>query len=307
MSNSESNRVLFLRSSYTTEDERVEKIKSYNKNIDFQISNFSKIFFKIDGDISIEIDKQPIESFKYIYFRSWRKDSKDASIAIAIAKYLEKKTNILFDDPEVSFANTGNKLTQMVILNLNNLPIPKTLFFSSSEFALDNIKRITKELSFPMIVKSVRGARGNSNFRVKNKQELITILSENPTILFLIQEYIHNQYDFRILTLGYKAKVAEKRIRKNDESHLNNASQGAVEEFVNINQVSADILLLAEEASIAFSRKIAGVDIIESSEDEKKYIIEVNPSPGFSIDDPTSNELEEFYKYIASNIENVKE
>ena len=66
--------------------------------------------------------------------------------------------------------------------------------------------------------------------------------------LYLLQEYIPNDFDYRVLVLGGKARVIEKKTRTKD-TFRNNVALGATEEFLNISDAPKDILLLAEKLS----------------------------------------------------------
>ena len=96
---------------------------------------------------------------------------------------------------------------------------------------------------------------------------------------FLVQQYIKNDGDFRVMTVGYKCIGGFKRQPKVERLVLNQSegkSRGLVE-------VPGDVAETAERAARVLGVEVAGTDLVRNTEDGKVYIIEVNEAPQFKV------------------------
>ncbi len=148
---------------------------------------------------------------------------------------------------------------------------------------------------FPFIVKMSSGGRhGMGTFFIQNETSLAELKAEiqkrkdfaiknNKTVPnfrgFLIQEYIPNDGDFRVITVGYKCIGGFKRAVKEEKLVLNKS----VGKSQNLTEVPADVVKLAEDAAKALQIEVAGTDLVRSKIDGKVYIVEVNEAPQFSV------------------------
>lgn len=160
---------------------------------------------------------------------------------------------------------------------------------------IDDLAEELKKWEFPVIVKLSQGGRhGMGTFFLKsieNFNDLKTRLEErkmkadeegkNVVDLrgFLVQEYIENDGDFRVMTVGYKCIGGFKRQAKVEKLVLNQ-SEGKSEGLV---EVPADVALLAEQAARVVGVEVAGTDLVRSTKDGQVYIIEVNEAPQFKV------------------------
>jgi len=103
-------------------------------------------------------------------------------------------------------------------------------------------------------------------------------------INFIFQEFIPNDFDYRILTLKDSVGSVEKRIRQNKDEHRNNHFLGAKGEYVKVENTDNNLKEISIKAAKAMKRDIAGVDIIVNKENGEIYVIEVNPFPGITWD-----------------------
>lgn len=148
---------------------------------------------------------------------------------------------------------------------------------------------------FPFIVKMSSGGRhGMGTFFIQNEESVAQLKAEiqkrkdfaiknNKTVPnfrgFLIQEYIPNDGDFRVITVGYKCIGGFKRAVKEEKLVLNKS----VGKSQNLTEVPADVVKLAEDAAKALQIEVAGTDLVRSKIDGKVYIVEVNEAPQFSV------------------------
>ena len=86
----------------------------------------------------------------------------------------------------------------------------------------------------------------------------------NPGVKFVLQEFIPNEGDLRILVFGDKPVMAINR-KANNSSHLNNTSQGGLAEVLSLESVSQDILEISKKAAKIIKLQVAGVDVMIDS------------------------------------------
>ena len=162
----------------------------------------------------------------------------------------------------------------------NKLPFPK----STIVFKAKAVNSIIKDYSFPLIVKSSAGRQGKGVFKVNSITELKTAIlqgsQQDTTPSFVIREFIPNDGDVRIFTVGYKAIGAMKRTPKSNDFR-SNISQGGSGANFDLSS-NPQIKQLAEKLSQLTQTEIAGVDIMINKETNKPYILEINPGPQFT-------------------------
>jgi len=163
---------------------------------------------------------------------------------------------------------------------------------------VETINDLKKELvkwEFPAIVKLSQGGRhGMGTFWIREMgdvEKLIHVLEGRrekakekgekivPMRGFLIQEYIRNDGDFRVMTVGYKCVGGFKRMVK-EEKLILNKSQG---NSMAVKELPADVVEIAEKAAEVLGVEVAGTDIIRDTATGKVYIVEVNEAPQFKV------------------------
>lgn len=144
---------------------------------------------------------------------------------------------------------------------------------------------ITAPFNFPVIIKGSGGDRGTRVFKANNLEELeklVRDLRKSETEegrRYMLQEYIENEGDFRILVLGEKVLGVMKRARTAKNEFRNNYSVGGTIEVANLPE---EIKKLAVKAARVCGLAVAGVDVAFRDNDFKKPVIwEVNKGPQF--------------------------
>ena len=151
---------------------------------------------------------------------------------------------------------------------------------------MSDLEEYLKNVSFPLIVKLSQGGRhGMGTFWIREYEDLKKI---NDILMtrkgtrprgFLVQEYIENDGDYRVMTVGYKCIGGFKRQVKEERLVLNK-SQG---KSVGLVSVPEDVALMAEAAAKALEVEVAGTDLVVSKKTGKVYVIEVNEAPQFKV------------------------
>jgi glutathione synthase/RimK-type ligase-like ATP-grasp enzyme len=168
---------------------------------------------------------------------------------------------------------------------------PKSSYVES----LDDLEKELKSWIFPVIVKMSQGGRhGMGTFFLKeladldNLRERLNTRKEKSEIEgkkigvqrgFLIQEYIPNDGDFRVMTVGYKCVGGFKRMPKVEKLVLN-MSEG---NSVGLKVVPKEVAKLAEDAARVLGVEVAGTDLVRDSRSGEICIIEVNEAPQFKV------------------------
>lgn len=223
-------------------------------------------------DVTTGID---IADYDVVYQRRWG-DMPDQALACAI--YLKKK-GVPFLDAETDRAGSKNKLTQSWRLWEADLPFPATVYGvrgTVQDWIVAHID--TLPFGFPMIMKGLEATRGSDNYLVHSVQELQEKLAAHPTVEFLLQEFIPNDCDYRVIVTGDKISFVMRRIAASG-THTNNTSQGGRAELVNVDELSENVQRDCIRAAAIFSRNFAGVDLVYHKETGAHAFFEVNRSP----------------------------
>lgn len=214
---------------------------------------------------------QPIEAYAKVYFRYW---GAQEGHAIAAARICHLK-GIPFLDSETLQVGSKNKITQYVNLYESKLAFPRTLIARN-----DNLLKYRARLGFgfPCIMKDKGGTRGQTNYLVRDEAHMKEIIEAHPQVTFVLQEFIPNDGDYRVIVAGQEVKLVIRR-RAQGSSHLNNTSQGGSATIVPNDELPAQLLENCVRASQFYGREFSGVDIVRSNQNGKYYCFEINRAP----------------------------
>jgi len=169
------------------------------------------------------------------------------------------------------------------------IPFPYTFTIYSEESLL----KISKRLYYPLIVKISEMHRGTGIYLAKSENEVKIIIRKNKNCTFLLREYIPNNCDIRVFTIGFKAVGAMERKPKPEKRRIYNLHE------------HEDVSDLAQKAVKISGVEIAGVDIITDKNTNKNYLLEVNIGPKFSgLEKCGINVAHEIIKYFVTKCKN---
>ena len=178
----------------------------------------------------------------------------------------------------------------------NKLPFPASVLV----FSHKSVGSVIDKFKFPVIVKASTTHQGRGVYLANSKQEIEKIIKENSEISpsFIIREFIPNDSDIRVFTVGYRAIGAMRRIPQKGEFR-SNISLGGIGEKFDLEKYP-EVKYIAEKVSEITGTEIAGVDIIINKETGKPYILEINPGPQFTGFEKYTgiNAAEEIVKYF---------
>lgn len=181
--------------------------------------------------------------------------------------------NIPLWNSEIIHQRSSTKLSCLVQLALAGVSVTETVFSLTDATYLES-------QSLPFVAKAAAASRGESNYLITsedNRQELLTRTAKD----FLVQPFMENDHDLRVICFDGKPQLVLKRSRASDStSHMNNTSQGGNSEWLDLSQVPAELLTVAEKICTIMSREMAGIDFIPNPSSPYQYsCLEVNAIP----------------------------
>lgn len=213
-----------------------------------------------------------IADYDFVYHRRWQEQP---AVALACAIYL-KSQNKLQVDHETYLPSSLSKLTQYWRFYENNLPFPDTVYIPAG-IKLEKARNYIKKFGFPLVIKAANGTRGEANYLVNDEPTLEKLLKDSDE-QYIVQRFIPNDGDYRIVTMGRKPELIIYR-KAHEGAYLNNVSQGAAYKRVGLSALPDIVLEDAAKAATILARDIAGVDVVIDNITNQHYLFEVNRSP----------------------------
>ncbi len=234
------------------------------------------LFFE---DIHIEFTKtqtkifianHPIEKYALIYIRT---TGMYVELQTLISEYCRIHHVPLIDTARMFKTPwIDTKSFELMKLSQNKIPIVKSLFVSLQNVAL------VKKLAYPCVVKITDVDCGNGVFLCTSFNEIKDKIQEIGKHV-LVQSFIPNDGDIRIIVIGNNIIGAMKRVAVDKDEFRNNVSQGG---STFPYEASEQQKKMALSAAKCLQYDVAGVDIIFDKKDNTWKILEVNISPQFT-------------------------
>ncbi len=185
---------------------------------------------------------------------------------------LLEKDNIYVINPAHSIRVARNKLSATMKLDECGLPTPETLVTENPAAALRAVKVFNRA-----VIKPLMGSLGLGSFLadgVDTAYYVVNLLAELNQPLY-IQKYIdkRNNRDIRVFVVDGEVAAA---IYRYAEGWKSNIAQGAKPAPADLDNHIAG---LAVRAAACIGLLYAGIDIVESTENGRVYILEANASP----------------------------
>lgn len=238
-----------------------------------------------------------IDSYDLIYFKSYYRYSE---IAVSLVEYLSHK-KIPFMCQELSSYISFSKLSQYARMTRSGVRIPKTQFIARKHLG-DSYNSLVDYLGLPFVLKAIEGKGGDTNFLVDSKEKFDASLVRAGDDELIAQSFIENEGDMRILVLGNEIKLVISRKRLNENTHLNNTSQGGVAEELSVAELSEESRTIALQAAQIMQREIAGVDIMLESGTGRAYLLEINASPQVASGALTDRKIELYHQLFLNKL-----
>ncbi len=264
------------------------------------LNTFSNLFFEIrTGAVKILINgKTDPAKFDLVFVR---RSGKYIRFMGAISKYLDDKKVDFIDPAFREIGLTLDKATTYLRLAIKDMPIPDTYFCFRG--GVEKFKEdIVKKLGFPMIAKAVCSQRNEAIYVLKNARDFARLTGESNNE-FLFQKYIDIEKEFRLLVMGEKVAVLERKSKRNyDHFKVEYTDPNEPSVFLKLNKASKQMKDLAVKCTKLLSLDVAGIDICVEKETGKNYVFEVNRGPGIVPDSKKSPELKAFAGYLKKRL-----
>jgi len=215
-----------------------------------------------------ELSTVNLAPFKVLYIRNpfVNKSPEFLPQVIALAKKFKRSGKKVVDDVVANGDLALGKWDNYKRLKLSGIPIPKTELLSDYPLPTTH---------YPLILKWIYGFKAREVFFVANELRLKEIFSKFPKNELLIQEFIPAKYEYKIITVGYKALPVATKFKIKDLGFKIDFSSAS---SVPIRGLPSELIEMAETAAKVLGRQLSKVDILESH--GKFYVLEVNRCPG---------------------------
>ena len=250
----------------------VNDITKY-RGFEAEVASYKDLAFSIDGEntqITIFSTGKDLKDFSKIIVLSTSPQHLQNYIFSALACYCRKNNIVLMDD---SFSNLDGKLFALWRFWENGIPVAKT-FFGPKAFLAQRLAEIGNK----GILKSVQGTKGKDNYLISSKEELNQIIDSSPDTSFILQNFVPNDGDWRIILINFEPKLAIYR-SSHGKDYRNNTSVGGEATLVPLQDVDSKIIELAINSAKALDIKIAGADIMQDKNTGDYTVLEVNRTP----------------------------
>ena len=245
------------------------------QGVDVRVVNPKDVDIFVDRDDrkSIIVDGKPRKLPDFVFPRT---GSGTTYFIKAIIRHMERLGVVMINGSD-AIDNVKDKLYSQQILGQSNLPVPKTMLVKHPI----NLELVEKNLSYPMIVKTLSGSYGSGVFMVEDRKQFRQLMKmaelTKPSYNIIIQECIQDSLgkDLRVLVVNGKVVGCMMRQSVDGDFRANITRGGEAIPY----QVDEDIEWISGECSRLLNLDIAGVDLLF---DDGNYVIcEVNSAPGF--------------------------
>jgi glutathione synthase/RimK-type ligase-like ATP-grasp enzyme len=269
------------RPEFDTAESMVTKLEAANGQAEYDACYLDDICFVYDGktlEISNHRTGTLLEDYDAVLGIGWFKEKIFEEVALAVALYTRAHKR-LFLNSEAYVNRSKSKVSQYVLAVLENIQTTPFCFALDHAVLLSSLQQ--SGINYPFIMKAPLASRGNDNYLVQDAKQLNLLLEENPDTAFVIQEFIPNDGDLRLIVVGNAVGLAIERTAVAG-SHLNNTSKGGSACLVDLSTLSSDMLEQAVAMAQLLHREITGVDMIIHKETGKHYFLEANNMPQLS-------------------------
>ncbi len=265
-------KILFLVREYEDDVQLFVK-EAQNQGVELVVATYPEVIVEFkDNDSYFSIrDEYSLKEFDIVYFRN-------------VGEHLEmhflicqacRELGIPVIDPVLQYNRpwVDRKSFEYMRLAEQDLPI-----INSYVTHADTFHYVRPNLEYPVVAKVTDGKWGEGVYLCQFEAEVVFLLEKYNAPL-LIQEYIENDGDIRIIVIDDAAIGAIKRVRTVEDEFRNNVALGGEASVIEIDD---DLARLAVRAAQALDYKIAGIDAVYCNDCKEWKIIEVNRGPKFA-------------------------
>lgn len=274
-----------------------EKVQGYSDNVQIDCVDYSDFVIKfIDGEMSVVLRStgEDLAAYDIVHFKT----SETRDITASLARYCVSHGVKIFDPAILNFPTTS-KLYEYTLLSDGGIKIPDSIFVTPSVL-VESFDSIKEELGLPFVAKGVHESKGNYNYLINSHKDLKRATSDSlrDGIYLIAQKFIPNKGDYRVLVMGQKIELVIERNKTSDDTHLNNTSAGADAKLHAVSHLPEQVRHDSLRAARIMERDIAGVDMMQGSDDGVWYCLEVNDGPQIATGAFTEEKQRAFAQFI---------
>lgn len=200
----------------------------------------------------------------------------------------------------IALVRSRDKLRATQLMARAGIGIPKTVFSRG----ITDADSVIEELGGPpIIIKLARGTHGRGVILAETRKAARSVLQgfyvmDDDGTNILLQEYVEESAgsDIRAFVVGSQVVASMKRQSLSDDFR-SNLHQGGEGKLIKLTDEENKIAI---KAAKAMGLSICGVDLMRSK--RGPLVLEVNPSPGFGIEEVTNrNVAEKIIEYVEIN------
>lgn len=257
----------FFHGAKTSEELFKSVLKQKDETIDVHFALYADVYRISEGFICNEVN---LKNYDFVFFGFV---SKHGTLPQLLQSYLTKyKVPFLRYE---SFGIYDSKAWGMELVESLGYPyIPSIVTQSLNPRVLKEVE----SFGYPVIVKDPNLDRGLGVEKVNNEKELKAKFKFNRNQL-MIQKFIPNDGDFRVITMKNKMELVIKRQVTSKTEFRSNVALGGKAVPASLPK---GIISMCEDISNHVNCDIIGFDILEDSVTGKFYVMEVNISPHFA-------------------------
>jgi len=210
--------------------------------------------------------------------------------------------NVFTTTSSISLVRSRDKLRSTQLLAKAGVGIPKTVFARETADLADVLDQVG---GAPVIIKVARGTHGKGVVLAETRKAAEAVMQAFYVegVNFLVQEYIAESAgaDIRAFVVNGKVVASMKRQSLNDDfrSNLHQGGEGSPV------KLSDEERKTAQRAAKAIGLAVCGVDMMRSN--RGPLVLEVNASPGFSIEKVTGHNVAgKILDYIEQNAQRTR-
>ncbi|MCS7092304.1 MAG: hypothetical protein NZM26_03060 [Patescibacteria group bacterium] len=273
------------------------------ENVKVELASLFDLSFVIDtGKLIVKIGVTDIKDFDLVYIR--RAGTTSTILANTLGIYLKHEGVAFFDSVFGEYSAKGNKLRSLVQLALNNIPVPKTIYFANSENYPD-YQYLVNELHSPFIAKNIEMQRGKGIYLIKSNSDYEFLLQGKKKLgkaKFFYQRFVDKNHEYRVIVMGNEATIWYEKFPSNKNEFRYNSALGAKEIYYDLKNIPKELKEIAIKASRCLKQEISGVDIVQDKNTNLFYVLEANRSPGFELDENLSPEVKTFSDFLKRSV-----
>ena len=210
---------------------------------------------------------------------------------IDLAQRFQAAGKKVIDRAIVSGDLGAGKYESLLRLKVQGISVPQTRLLSDSG-----------SMSFPEIAKWNYGFGAKHTYLLQTPHDLGSVRQKYPSHEILIQEFVPADFEYKVITIGYKSLPILLRVKIHASKFLPDLKQYQVLPVSDTSPDLSEVIGIAERASRILRRELAKVDILQVG--DRFYVLEVNRWPGLEYFEKTSkyNVAGDFLRYIQARL-----